>query len=80
VIEALGHREQERDDAERLLAMLRVTLADRIKDREPRATHYANCGRTTEAAAVEGAMHAYRDVLSLLGPEETYVDDGTEPF
>jgi len=25
-------------------------------------------------------MHAYRDVLSLLGPEETYVDDGTEPF
>ncbi len=77
--EALGHREQERDDAERLLAMLRVTLTERVED------HFAELDRgfpvdDLETMRLAGRIAAYRDVLCLLGPEETYVDDGTEPF
>lgn len=78
MIEALGHREQERDDAERLLAMLRVTLTERRE----RALQIAAEPRQLDVQRYRhiGRAQAFRDVLSLLGPEETYVDDGTEPF
>lgn len=78
MIEALGHREQERDDAERLLAMLRVTLTERICEWEAHGEQWRHS--TSGSYFCQSAVNAYRDVLSLLGPEETYVDDGTEPF
>lgn len=76
--EALGHREQERDDAERLLAMLRVTLAERSDEALNEA--HAHRGDLAHEWYWRGRCSAFSLALSLLGPEETYLDDGTEPF
>lgn len=80
MIEALGHREQERDDAERLLAMLRVTLNARIEAiRMERATARYRTGSERWCADLDGRVFAYEDVLCLLGPEEP-TDTSEEPF
>lgn len=78
VDDPLAYPSEKAEADARQLAMLRHTLTERIKDREPRADHYRNCGRITEAAACDGAMSAYRDVLALLGPEEPTDMTGSE--
>lgn len=73
-------REQERDDAVRQLAMLRVTLnawIERLTDELEEAAIYGTTERTTRRL---GEGDGYRKVLSLLGPEEPDTYDPEAPF
>jgi len=60
----------------RQLAMLRHTLSERIAHAEERL---ASVGGDIAIGLWSGRASAYRDVLSLLGPEEP-TDTSEEPF
>lgn len=78
--DALGHREEQRDDAERLLAMLRVTAQNREKHSRDEADAADADGCHVEGDYWSGAADAWAIVLSLLGPEQPETYNPNEPF
>ena len=83
---ALARREEERDHAEHLVRMLRVTLTERAARAygDADTALLARIGpfeaTTADYNFHKGRANAYRDVLSLLGPEEPERYDPNEPF
>ncbi len=77
---ALAHREEERDHCVHLVRMLRVTLAARADRCDDASADARQSNLLLTAAHNDGKRDAYRDVLSLLGPEEPEQPDLDGPF
>ncbi len=77
---ALAHREEERDHCVHLVRMLRVTLAARADRCDDASDSARRDALVLDAAYHAGKRDAYRDVLSLLGPEEPEQYDPEAPF
>ncbi len=77
-----GYRERINEEAQRQLEMLRVTLTERIAERDVLMAELPRDMAPIPHAAYKGAREAYADVLSLLGPEPAWWTDpdSSEPF